>query len=320
MAKKLKIAFLCRDIGKVNRGVETYVIELSKRLELMYQVEILSGSDAYSFSQITQGGFDIVIPTNGRSQALKASLGRIMGGYKTVISGQSGPGRDDIWNIALTAPDVFIALTELEKQWAQKFAWKSKIVKIPNGVDLEKFTPKGERTDFDLPKPVILSVGALTWYKHHERTIKALKYLDQGSLLILGAGPEEKSLLSLAQSLDLKDRVKIMQVNYLEIPKFYRSADLFVLPSWDREAFGIVYVEAMASGLGVVAPDDLARREIIGDAGILVDTSKEKLYAEGLKKALAKDWKDLPRQQAQKFSWDKVAEQYEELFNKLYPL
>lgn len=320
MAKKLKIAFLCRDIGRINRGVETYVIELSKRLKLKHQIEILSGSDAYSFSKITQGGFDIVISTNGRSQALKASVGRLISRYKIIIPGQSGPGRDDIWNIAVTAPDFFVALTELEKQWAQKFAWRSKIVKIPNGVDLEKFTPKGEKMEFDLPKPVILSVGALTWYKHHERTIQSLKHLDQGSLLILGVGPEEKCLLNLAHSLGLEERIKIMQVNYSEIPIFYRSADLFVLPSWDREAFGIVYVEALASGLAVVAPDDLARREIVGNAGILVDTTNEKLYAESLKQALEKDWKDLPRQQAQKFSWDKVAEQYEELFNKSYPL
>lgn len=316
--KRLKIAFLCRDLGKVNRGVETYVQELSSRLEDNHEVTVFTGHDADSFGKIAQGGFDVVIPTNGRMQALKASIGRMIGGYKTIVSGQAGPGRDDIWNIAITAPDVFIALTELEKQWAKNIAWKSKIVKIPNGVDLEKFNPQGKNVSLDLPRPIILSVGALTWYKHHERTIKALKEMDEGSLLIMGTGPEEKDLQKLIESLNLSSRVKIMQVDFAQIPDYYRSADLFVLPSWDREAFGIVYVEALASGLAVVAPDDLGRREIVGEVGILVNVDNPKAYAQAMKDALSRDWKDLPRKQAEKFSWNKVAKEYENLFTEMF--
>ena len=242
--KKLKIAFLCTGFGVVNRGVETYVLELSKRLQNKFDVEVLSGDDANSLDKIINGKYDLVIPTNGRIQALKAALGKAFEGYKTLISGQSGIGKDDIWNIFITAPDVYVALTDFEAEWARKWVWKTKIVKIHNGVDLRRFTPYGEKIKLDLPEPVILSVGALEWYKHHERTIKALSYLDQGSLLIIGSGSQEEELQKIGK--DLRERFKVVKVSFKDIDKYYRSADLFVLPSWNREAFGIVYVEAMA--------------------------------------------------------------------------
>ena len=112
-------------------------------------------------------------------------------------------------------------------------------------------------------------------------------------------------------------RFKITAFNYKDMPKVYRSCDLFTLPSWGREAFGIVYLEAMASGLGVVAPDDPSRREIVGDAGILVDVSDSNKYAQAIKAALKSDWQKKARLQAQKFSWDKIAKKYEKVLQTL---
>lgn len=316
--KRLKVVFLSRYLGRINRGAETYVIELSKRLARQHEVDILTGKDSDSLQKITAGGYDLVIPTNGRTQALKASLGRLKGRYKTLISGQAGVGRDDIWNISVTAPDIFVALTDFELKWAKKFAWKSKLVKIPNGVDLEKFKPGKDGVNINLPRPIILSVGALTWYKHHEKTIEAVKNLDRGSLLIIGSGPKKEELLDVGKNLVEAGRLKILEVPYEGIPLYYRSADLFVLPSWNREAFGIVYVEAMASNLPVVAPDDEPRREIVDEGGLFTDVSDPAKYAETINKALSADWQNKPRQQSEKFSWDKIAESYNELFKEIF--
>lgn len=316
--KRLKIAFLSRYLGKVNRGAETYVLELSKRLSKNHDVEVLTGADSDSLRKMISGKYDLVIPTNGRMQALRASLGRIPGGYKTLLSGQAGPGRDDIWNITVTAPDIFVALTGFEYQWARRFAWKSKLVKIPNGVDLEKFRSGKDGIDINLPRPIILSVGALTWYKHHEKTIEALKILDKGSLLIIGAGPLKGELLEQGKSLVQEGRLKIIEVPYQDIPMYYRSADLFVLPSWDREAFGIVYIEALASNLPVVAPDDKPRREIVGGGGLFTDVSDPVKYAAAIDVALSTDWQNKPREQAEEFSWDKVAGKYEDLIEEVF--
>lgn len=318
--KKLRIVFLSRYSGSVSRGVETYVEELSKRLSRFNSVEIFSGSESDDLGKVLRGKFDLVIPTNGRMQSLKVSLGRSFANYKSLISGQAGPGKDDIWNVFVTSPNVYVALTEFEKEYVGKWAWNSKLAKIPNGVDLDKFKPIGDKAKINLQPPIILSVGALEWYKHHELTIKALSKLDFGSLLIVGSGPQLEELNNLSKKLLGEERFKIVKANYPELPKYYRACDLFTLPSWDREAFGIVYVEAMASGLSVVGPDDSMRKEIIGSAGILVDVEDAEKFANAIREALNRKWGNLPRQQASKFSWDRVAEDYQKLFKKMFNL
>ena len=314
--KKLKIVFLCRDFGKVNRGVEAHVYELAECLKEWFDVEIFSGPDADSIGKVINGKFDLVIPTNGRTQSLKMSLGRLIGGYKVLITGHAGIGKDEIWNL-LTRPDVYVALTEAESDWAKQFAFGVRIAKIPNGIDLEKFTPVGKKKDLGLKSPIILSVGALEWYKYHDLAIRAVSRLPSASLLIVGEGSEKEKLLKIGNQLLGEKRFKIISVDYETMPEIYRSAKLFTLPSWDREAFGIVYLEAMATNLPVVAPDDLSRREIIGEAGILRDVFDIENYSKALEAALSKKWENIPKRQAEKFSWDKVSQEYKKLILKV---
>lgn len=309
----MKIVFLSRYQATTQRGVEVFVSELTSRLSKQHKVDIFWGDRADSLGEILRGKYDIVVPTNGRLQSLKVSLARPIGRYKILISGHSGIGRDDIWNIAVTKPDVFVALTDYMADWAKKWAWGSKVIKISNGIDLNKFSPSGKKIDLGLPKPIILSVGALTWYKHHERAIESVAKLTTGSLLIVGRGEEKGNLERLGRE-KLGKRFRLMSAEYEQLSGIYRSVNLFTLPSWDREAFGIVYLEAMASGLPVVAPNDLSRREIIGDGGILVDVSSAKNYAEAIEKALSFNWQNKPRSQAAKFSWDVISKKYEEVF------
>lgn len=312
-----KVIFLSRYQKDTQRGVETYVFELAKRLKAKYEVSILSRSDSDDLLKVLKSKPDIVVATNGRLQSLKMGLGRLFGKYKLVIPGQAGVGRDDAWNILICNPDVYVGLTDYETNWASRFALRSEIVKIPNGVDLDKFNPKGEKLNLKLKAPIVLSVGALFWYKHHEYTIKALKNLPNVSLLIVGSGPEEENLRRLAAKLLTEDMFKIESFKFEDMPKIYRSCDLFVLPSWIRESFGIAYVEAMASGLAVVAPDDEPRREVIGSGGLLTDVTDSKKYSEAIRHALEAEWGNIPRKQAEKFSWVQITKQYEDLFEEL---
>jgi len=77
-------------------------------------------------------------------------------------------------------------------------------------------------------------------------------------------------------------------------------------------------LEAMASGLAVVAPDDLTRKEIVGEAGILTNCADADSYANAISNALEKDWANLPRKRAEKFSWDIITEKYEKLFEEIF--
>ncbi len=312
-----KIVFLSRYQDKVNRGVESAVHELSKRLKSYLDVSIFSGTESDSIKKILDGKFDVVIPTNGRFQALKVSMGKFFAKYKIIIVGHAGIGKDDLWNLIVCRPDVFVALTDYQKNWALKHNVRSKITKIPNGIDLEKFKEEGKKANLGLEKPIILSVGSLYSYKHHERTIKAVSHMMKGSLLIVGMGPEKKTLNDLGNKLLGEKRFKIISVPYKEIPEYYRSADVFTLPSWDRESFGIVYLEALSTNIPVVAPDDNVRKEIVGDGGILTNVEDPQRFALALEHALNTDWGNKPRKQAEKFSWDIISKQYVDLINTL---
>ncbi|MBI3485821.1 glycosyltransferase family 4 protein [Candidatus Daviesbacteria bacterium] len=310
----LKIVFLSRYQNRVFRGVESHIFELSKRLKKKFQVDIFSEKDADSLTKILKGKYDFVIPANGRVQSFKAGLGRLFSSYKTLIVGHAGIGRDDIWNLIGTFPDIFVALTESQFKWAKKIAWKTKVTKIPNGIDLEKFSPTGQKADINLEAPIILSVGALEWYKNHDFTIKAVSRLMRGSLLIIGKGSQKRDLEKLGKMLLGDSRFKIIDANYGDMPSYYRACDLFTLPSWDREAFGIVYLEALATNLAVIAPDDESRKEIIGNGGILFDPSNIDAFVKALNMSLELNWDNKPRHQAEKFSWEDIALQYEKLF------
>ncbi len=311
----MHILILNRHQEKTQRGAEIFVKELTAQLSIKNRVTVLTGASADSFSKIILGDWDIVIPINGRMQALKASLGRLFKNYKLVISGHSGIGRDDLWNI-LVRPDMFIALTTKAKHWAESKSLGVKVAQIPNGVDLKRFNPAGEKINFNLPRPIILSVGALVKTKNHHQVIQAVSQLKQGSVLIAGKGMEYDILKKQGEKF-LPNRFKIMSFDYDKLPAVYRSADLFTLPSWDREAFGIVYLEAMATGLGIVAPDDDTRREIIGPAGLYFKPGDIDDYARKIEQALTINWQGKALKQVKKFSWQNIGQKYQDLFDQL---
>ena len=260
---------------------------------------------------------DFVIATNNKIQALLSRIWCLGKKAKLVISGQSGPGIDE--RIALYCfPDVFIPLSEYQKKWAKKvnpFIHVSDV--IYNGVSLEKFSKNVEKEKFNLKGKIILCAAAL-WpeMKRQDLLIRAVSKLDGVSLILAGDGEGKEYLEDLGQKL-LGERFVIKNFPYQSMSKVYAGADVFSFPTVPWESFGIVMVEAMASGLPVVASDDPIRREIVGDAGIFVDPTNTEAYAKVLEKALSINWEDKPRKQAEKFSWDIIADKYQELFKTL---
>jgi len=361
----MKIALLHYNQGSADRGAETFVYHLAKRLAkktdlLVFQggpvdknlpfpaVQIHPDTGHYpdddlsvthplkrlfldsrkrreliftlkSLPRLARFQPDIIIPLNSGWQALIISLFAHLSGTKVVIPGQSGPGWYDRWNLWVK-PHVFIALTDRQKQWAkQACPWSGvDIVRIPNGVDLDQFTPAGKKKKLALQKPIILLVGATIPSKRVEQGIAAVAKLKQGSLLLLGTGPGDKSVDKLGYRLLGKKRYLHLSVPHANMPVYYRSSDLFTLCSASSEAFGIVYLEALASGLACVATDDPSRREIISQAGLFVsDPDDDQEYSQVISEALKKKWGQSPLKQASKFSWGQVSSRYLKLFQRI---
>lgn len=114
----------------------------------------------------------------------------------------------------------------------------------------------------------------------HEKGIQVLMHaLAQLSgdweLHILGSGPACEPLQALARKLGIAPRVKFISwVGSNEMPRFYNSLDVLVVPSLTRpnwkEQFGRVLMEAMACGVPVIGSDSGEIPNVVGDAGIIV--------------------------------------------------
>lgn len=262
--------------------------------------------------------FDILIPANGGWQSLICRILTWLQGTRMIITGRSGPGWDERFNL-FCYPDAFVALTPAHKGWAEKYYAKSKIRQIPNGVDLKKFNPQIKPFEIDLPQPIILTVGAVSPWKRHELVLAAVAKISHASWLLVGEGdnPYKEQFLNQARQ-RLGGRFKHLHVNLKQMPHVYTLAKVFTSAVQPQEAFGNVFVEAMAANLPVVTADDSSRRYISADAGIFIDPEDAAAYAKALNSALNRKWGVLPRLQAGKFSWNDVVNDYEKLFNQLY--
>jgi glycosyltransferase involved in cell wall biosynthesis len=309
----MKIAFLNKYQNKVFRGAETFVYELSKRLSKNHEVDVISD---VSYWSLFKKKYDVIIPTNGRWQAVIVRKIAWLTGVKMIVSGQSGIGWDDRVNL-YTFPNAFVALSSKALNWAKRVNPFAKSFYIPNGVDTDKFGPSGEKFQSKLKGPIVLAVGAFTEQKRMDLAIKAVAKMGSASLLMVGGGGDLKEKLNEEGKKLLGERFELISVPFEKMPEVYRAAGVFTLPSAPSEAFGNVLVEAMASGLPVIATDDPIRREIVGDAGIFIDPTNVDEYTKALEKALKTNWGERPRKQAEKFSWDEIVKKYDELFQTL---
>ena len=310
----MRIAILNKYQNKVFRGAETFVYELSSRLSKNHEVDTIAD---INYFKLFRKRYDIIIPTNGRIQVILVRIISWLTGAKMIVSGQSGMGWDDRVNL-YCFPDAFVALSDKALSWAKKVNPFVKPVYIPNGVDLSKFKIQNSKFRINDSRKTVLAVGAFTEQKRLNLAIDAVAKIPDVKLIIAGGGGElRQQIMDYGLKMLGKERFKVVSVPYEKMPEVYRSADVFTLPSASSESFGNVLVEAMATGLPVVATDDPVRRGIVGEAGILIDPTNTDAFADAVKTALAKNWGNIPRNQAQKFSWEIVAEKYEDLFKKI---
>ncbi|MFC1653803.1 glycosyltransferase family 4 protein [Patescibacteria group bacterium] len=280
------------------------------RLYLDKQSNLIKKFTEKSLKNLKQFNPDIIIPVNGKPQI--QIIKRNFPNKKIAIFGRAGMGYHDRDSLG-QGPNLFIALSKNSKTWAKKLKPKNtKISYIPNPVDISHFA-KTNKAKTEIKSPTVLVVGALTKYKNIDLVIKAVAKTNF-SLMILGAGEEKDYIQKLAKKL-LPKRHVITTSAYEDLPSYYKSSDLFCFMPDAQEAFGRVYIEAMAAGLPIVASSDKIRKSIIGKNGIFVDHNPKQIA-----KAIEKNINKKPinyHKELEKFDKKNISDQIEKQLKKL---
>jgi phosphatidylinositol alpha-1,6-mannosyltransferase len=166
---------------------------------------------------------------------------------------------------------------------------RKKLVRIAPGIDTAHFIPRADgfqkRIELGLQdKKIIISVGRLVHRKGQDKLIEAMpaivEKIPNAHLLIVGEGPYKNYLEKLVTKLSLRDNVTFAgRVLYDKLPTYLSAADLFAMPSRSRffglevEGLGIVYLEASACGIPVVAGNSGGAPDAVleGITGFCVD-------------------------------------------------
>lgn len=158
------------------------------------------------------------------------------------------------------ASRIIVASPTLAASAPQLREWQSKCVVIPYGIDVEDASPetaqRAEAIRAAEGRPIVLFVGRLVRYKGVDVLIESMQAVSAVAFVV-GEGPERGALEQKAESAGVADRVRFLgEVSDGELAALYHACDLFVLPSVTRqEAFGVVQIEAMASGKPVISTD-----------------------------------------------------------------
>ena len=165
----------------------------------------------------------------------------------------------------------------------------NEMVKIAPGIDTAHFIPQPDaiqkRKELGLQdKKIIISVGRLVHRKGQDKLIEAmpdvLRKIPNAHLLIVGEGPYKNHLEKLVDKLSLKENVTFAgRIMYDRLPSYLSAADLFAMPSRSRffglevEGLGIVYLEASACGIPVLAGNSGGAPDAVleGVTGFCVD-------------------------------------------------
>lgn len=228
--------------------------------------------------------------------------------------------------------DLVITPTGVVKQLLTGYGIETQVVPIPTGIQTERFQ-KGDSSflsrQFEIPpeQKILLYVGRLGKEKNLDFLLRSFSLVLQNYpevfLVIVGSGPEEESLKEEAREMGIGARVIFTGLLTPDVvTDVYRSSDCFVFPSV-TETQGLVLVEAMASGLPVVAKAAFGSLAMVDDGvtGFLCEQGEER-FAEYILRLLKepelrKRMGDAALKRAMRLSADKMALRLESVYQAL---
>jgi len=203
----------------------------------------------------------------------------------------------EMWSLARA--DAVIALSDYSIQQLTRMynVQRQAITLVPGGVDVRRFTPPAapredlrRRLGLPVDGPLLLTVRRLAARMGLDNLIAALPHVVRAlpappRLVIVGQGQFRAQLEAQVVTLGLGDRVHFAGfVPDDELPLYYQAADLFVLPTRSLEGFGLITLEAFASGLSVIGTPVGATPELLAqvDRRLVLDGTEPWAIATGI--------------------------------------
>src|SRR3989338_4909971 len=221
--------------------------------------------------------------------------------------------------------DARIAVSQAAQEFVSRY-FPGEYQIIPNGVDTYRFRPDIPKVErFKDGKLNILYVGRLEERKGVGHLIEAFAKLRQDRddirLIIVGGGPLEAKLRKQVESQKVADVCFQEQVPSCDLPGYYATADICSFPSRYGESFGIILLEAMASGKPVIAGDNSGYRQLVehGHNGFLITPTDYPQFAFHLEKLLDREtlrsqMGENGRRTAMNYDWKVVCQQLLDLY------
>ncbi len=228
----------------------------------------------------------------------------------------------NIWSHAAR----IIAVSGGLRDEALRFMPNLRIDVIPNGIDAQQFHPLEKTTPAMREKTRLLFVGRLAGVKRMELILETLAILRRRGrpveMNIVGQGCRLEHLKKMAAELHVSEHVRFHgRIPRDNMPEIYRQNDLFFIAS-RHEGMNNAMLEAMASGLPIVAAGFEGVEELIDDNGIIVPEPEPNPFAAAVEKLILNDslresMAAAARQKALNFSWAAVAEQYVKCYREI---
>ncbi|HEX73968.1 MAG TPA: glycosyltransferase family 4 protein [Dehalococcoidia bacterium] len=321
-------------------GVDRYSKEIAQRLDVrtIESRRYLSLIEAYQLSRLL-GSQDDIIHLPNQNFARYAlfiknlyivtvhDLVRLCFGFTTETISERILLRLDIRGIKRASHIIATSQTTRNDLIAYLKIPDDRISVIYNGLDHSIFKPYKVGI---LDKPYILYVGSERPRKNLDRLIEAFAVVRKEfpELLLVKVGVAGRAqeyrqeIMRKLESLGIIQAVIFVEyVSELDLAYYYSSAALLAYPSL-YEGFGFPPLEAMACGCPVVTSNTSSLPEVVGKAGIMVNPYDTDSLVEAMQQVLtdSKLRDDMVRkglEQAKKFSWEKAAEETQEVYNKV---
>jgi len=237
-----------------------------------------------------------------------------------------------LWKWIVKHASAVIALNPEEVKTLQKLKVKQeKIQIIPNAIDSTKFRPINSdiiRQKYGLEGTIILFVGSSSLHKGVHILFKSVTNIlkSYSNLYLIFVGKvHANDIINFVKEYKINNNVLFLgHISPDEMPYFYSSADIFVLPSFS-EGMPTALLEAMACGLPSIGTNVGGIKEVIEDmkTGILVDPGNSDQLAEKIKLLLSDE--NLRRRLGENgrkkvlknYTWEKVTDQIENLYKKV---